>query len=134
MFKNLFKSSNIENASYKDKEGLKLSKSLEKNIQLFQSIFHNDDTLILRNFENQNSDVKCCIFYIDGMVDNEIVNESIIQPVIRNVVNVDKSINNSTLEQFQNKVLFVNNIKKSIDINEIIKSILYGDTVFFLDG
>lgn len=61
--------------------GYKLENSLDANVALFKNIFKDDDTLIVRYFENQyHTTIKCCILFICGMTNNEMVNENIIQP------------------------------------------------------
>jgi spore germination protein KA len=113
---------------------LKLVKSLEKNISLIKQIFSDDATLITRRFENKNCKVaKCCIFYINGMVNVDIINKSIIKPVLENEMTEDIS-SNHLFEDIQNKIILANQIKEVSDLEEIITSITYGDTLFLLDG
>lgn len=108
-----------------------LTKSLDDNINAFKNIFLKDETLIIREFENkQNKSIKCCVIFIDGMVNNEIVNENIIQPVMANDIHDDTNM----LETLQTKVLVSNSISKTVDINEAVSLLLYGDTIFLIEG
>lgn len=80
-----------------------LVKSLDSNISLFKNIFKNDETLIIREFENKRlKAAQCCIIYIDGMVNTEIVNENVVQPVLRNDLSEDIESNN-LLEELKKK-------------------------------
>jgi spore germination protein KA len=111
-----------------------LSKFLEDNISMFENIFKNDETLIIREFENkQLKAAKCCIIYIDGMVNTEIVNENIIQPVLRSDLSEDIESDNLLVE-LKKKVIVSNNVTMEDDINEIVKLVVYGDTLFLLEG
>ncbi|HCC06632.1 MAG TPA: spore germination protein [Clostridiales bacterium] len=112
----------------------KLTGILEEDIKLFSNIFSNNDTLIIRKFQNKYLDsAKCCVIYIEGMVKNEILNENIIKPILSN--NLGEEISNKNLlEELQYKVIVSNNVKKSSDIDEIVNSVIYGDTIFLLDG
>lgn len=139
MFKNLFKKNNQDN-SKNDKESKYnpkqkgLVKSLDDNISLFKNIFKNDETLIIRDFQNKWLEAaKCCIIYIDGMVNTEIVNENIIQPVLRTDLSVDIESDN-LLEELKSKVIVSNGVTTETDIDKITTSIIYGDTLFLLDG
>jgi spore germination protein KA len=74
----------------KDIESIGLDRSLDNNISLFKNIFKNDETLSIREFQNKRlKAAQCCIIYIDGMVNIEIINENIIQPVLRSDLSED---------------------------------------------
>lgn len=110
----------------------KLVNRLEDNVKLVQNIFNNDDTLMARYFENQlHSQVKCCILFIDGMVNNGIVNENVIQPIVQNEMLKDS---NDVFDSLQNHVLISNQVVKTADVDELSLGIVNGDTVLFLDG
>ncbi|HEX2925972.1 MAG TPA: spore germination protein [Ruminiclostridium sp.] len=111
-----------------------LVESLEDNISLFKNIFKNDETLVIREFENKwLSAAQCCVIYIDGMVNTEIVNENIIQPILRCDLSQDIESNN-LLEEVKKKVIVSNNVTLETEINKIVDSIIYGDTLFLLKG
>lgn len=111
-----------------------LVKSLESNVHLIKRIFINDDTLVVRWFQNKYLEsAKFCIFYIDGMVNDYVINESIIQPVL----NEDMSQNIASqdlFEELKNKILTINEIKAIEDFDQMISAILSGDTLFLVDG
>lgn len=111
-----------------------LDKALANNIALFKSIFNKDGTLIIRELQNKRlKAAKCCIIYLDGMVNNEIVNENIIQPILRNDLSKDIESNN-LLEELRKKVIVSNSVTPETDIDKITGSIIYGDTLFLLEG
>lgn len=53
-----------------------LTYSLNQNIEIFKKQFANDTTVIYRLFENRNASIKYCIIFINGMCNNEVVNEN----------------------------------------------------------
>ncbi|MCX7771559.1 MAG: spore germination protein, partial [Clostridia bacterium] len=117
-----------------DLRNKRLSKSLEDNIKLFCSIFKNDATFILRTFENRYLPAaKCAIFYFDGMINTEVINENIIQPILRSDLRncIDDQ---NLLDELQNKVIVANQIKKFNDLQEIVLEVIYGDTLFLVEG
>ena len=112
----------------------KLTLSLEENISLFKNIFRDDQTLITREFQNKSvKEAKCCIVYISGMINTEVVNENIIQPVLCNNLSEDIDVNN-LLEALMKKVIVSNNVKMETDINKMVSSIISGDTLLILEG
>jgi len=111
-----------------------LLKSLYSNISFFKNIYKNDETLIIREFQNKRlNSAKCCIIYIDGMVNTEIINENIIEPVLRNDLseNIDS---HNLLEELMKKVIVSNSVTLETEINKIVGSIVSGDTIFLLEG
>ncbi len=124
------KENNIDKA-YSDKA---LTKSLEQNISLLGGIFSGDELLVTRRFQNKYlPSAKCCVLYFEEMVNYEIINENIIKPVLKN--DLTEEINKSNLlEELQYKVIVSNNVKISEDVDKIVDSIIYGYTVFLLEG
>ena len=117
-----------------DQENTGLNKSLDDNILLFKNIFKNDETLIIREFENkQLKNAQCCIIYLDGMVNTEIVNENIIQPVLCS--NLSENIESGNLlEELKKKVIVSNNVTLETEVNKTVSSVINGDTLFLLEG
>ncbi|MCX7921973.1 MAG: spore germination protein [Clostridia bacterium] len=123
-----------DNAPKKTKNESTLTKSLENNISLFKNIFSGDETLIIRRFQNKYlAAAKCCILYFDGMVNTEILNENIIQPILSGNLAQEISGDN-LLEELQYKVIVCGSVQATADIDELIGSITYGDTIFLLEG
>ncbi len=110
----------------------RLVKNLDKNIQIMNQIFKDDGTLIKRIFQNQqDSKIECCAFFIDGMVNNILINDNVIKPI---VINKSLAYSSKTIDLINTQVLFSNDVKKSDDLNEIVESVLYGDTALFING
>lgn len=108
-----------------------LSKSIEENINIIQKIFNKDDTLKLRRFENQYNALKCCIFFIDGMVDTEQINENILKPILNIKVILDDIDHISYIESH---VIASSMVAIYDKISDIINCIISGQTVLFIDG
>lgn len=112
--------------------GDKLEKDLDKNIQIVSKVFIDDGTLVERRFENQNqSKVKCCAFFCDGMVDNQTIDECIISPIMESKC---LSKNDDTADDIMSRVVASNEARKSENLDEIVRELLCGDTVLFVDG
>lgn len=115
-------------------ENIVLTTSLNNNIALFKNIFKNDETLVIREFENKRlKAAQCCIIYFDGMVNTEIINENIIGPVLRSDLSEDIE-GNDLLQELKKKVIISSNVTLETEINQIVSSVLYGNTLFLLEG
>lgn len=104
---------------------------LSQDIKYFKEVFKDDENIIFRFFSNKNSSISCCIIFEDHMVDKEMIDENILAPIMNSDLYED--IENK-IEFLMDKVLICGHIKKSFDEQEIISSILYGDTVIFCSG
>lgn len=125
---------NFNEESSKAKKTKGLGKSIEDNVELFKNIFSEDETLIVRHFQNKFlKTAKCCIIYFEGMVNQDILNENILQPVLNSNLLQDIS-NNNLLEELQYKVLVTSHVSFNKDIDKIVDAVINGDTIFFLDG
>ncbi|MDP4091706.1 MAG: spore germination protein, partial [Bacillota bacterium] len=76
---------------------------------------------------------KCCLIYFDGMVNNKLLNENIIEPILNNNLAEGLCVEN-LLEELQYKIISANNINAVNDVNSIVNSVIYGDTIFLLEG
>ena len=59
----------------------KLGLSLDKNLSLFKEIFSKDSVLRYKKIGTKLG-FSCAIVYFDGMVNTEIINESVVKPLI----------------------------------------------------
>lgn len=123
-----------QNSQNQDHHHSKLGKSLDKNMELFRNLFQNDETIIMRKWQNKYlGAANGCIIYIDGMVNNEILNENVIQPIL--VHNLEAGIDNKNLlEELQYKIIVSNNVNAAKDIDKLVISVIEGDTLLLLDG
>nr|WP_286161275.1 spore germination protein [Clostridium sp. KNHs214] len=117
-----------------------LSKSLQKNIDLFQStILKDDDTVIYRKFKNRDSSIEFCLVFIDGMVKNQTINQNIIYPITTyNLNQCNKQefnrVGERLLQHISDQVIMVDEVKSSNSVDELIHKLLYGDSILFVDG
>ncbi len=119
-------------ASGKSPESDSLTGSLEQNEALFREMFQNDDLVIYRHFENQQDPfIKCCAIFVEGMVNQEIINENIIRPVISNAL-PGKIL--CSLDVLQNRVIMAHDVQKTADLKKIIEALSTGNTILLLDG
>lgn len=109
-----------------------LSESLDDNIAMFRKLFKDDDTIIIRRFENElNNDIKCCILFSDGMISSTMINDNIIKPILLSTT-IDSRKN--VLDAIMYRVLSSNSVEKISEVNKVIESIVRGDTILFAEG
>lgn len=109
-----------------DYNNLFLSNDLDKNVSLLKGILSRDAILRVREVYVGNSSVRCVLFYMDGMVNSHQIGETVVQSIVKgNVANVAE-INPSYIEK---NILFADDVTQKERVSDILRAILYGDTV-----
>lgn len=102
---------------------------LADNIKLIHGMFDGDS--ILRKREFSFCGIDACLFYFDGMVNVELINESVIKPLVK----AKAEIKTENVAKFVGeKLLYASEIKMTSIISEAVSSMLYGDTLLFLEN
>lgn len=109
-----------------------LSKKLEENIQLFKNIFSKDSVLRFKRINVRGvCSYDCALFYMDGMVNVELLNESIVRPLL--MVERERT-EDSLINYITKQVLFASETKATGNVADILRAVLYGDTLLLVDG
>lgn len=119
-------------AATDDYSGALPGKSLEENIAFFNGIFKKDSVLrqkkiIVHGVYNYG----CALFYMDGMVDSELITESIVKPLL--LVQNERT-EGSFADYIKNQVLFASETKSTENVADMLRAVLYGDTLLLIDG
>ncbi len=110
-----------------------VSAVLEENIALMDELFSSDKTVKSHRFQPQSiPGLRCCIYFIDGMVDSIRINESIIQPIC--TLSTPAPVRTPLVDYLQQQVLQVNETAKADRFDSLLRALLYGDTVLFVEG
>ncbi len=130
MFKKLKELLNIENGEKKGAEKREvLSKSLKDNMSTLKQIFAKNDLVVYRSIKNQHDDkLEFFLIYADGMIDREMVQESIILPLIHG------NIQEHSLDHLTEKIINCGGIERKHCVDELVKAVIYGDSVLLMNG
>ncbi len=109
----------------------KLTKSLKDNSEFFKKLFRKDATFRYREICPRGSSARFCIFFFDGMTDSTFINKAIISPLLfakydDNAVPLNEYICKS--------VLSAGEVQENENITDMLRGILYGDTLLLIDG
>lgn len=106
--------------------------SLKENIELFKNtILKDDDTIIYRKIKNKHSYLNFCLVFVDGMVNNKIINENIICKLINCKLNSKSS---ELINYLNEQIIVIDDTKETTSVDTTVNSLLYGDSVLFIDG
>ncbi len=120
---------NTKHGEKMDKEIKYFSSVLEDNIKLVKKIFEGDS--ILRSRSISFCGTKGQIFYFDGMVNVELINESVIKPLVRADVVIDTD---RTAEFVSETLLYASEIKQTSLVSDAVSAMLYGDTLLIIEN
>lgn len=123
---------NMSSSSSGGAQNATLTKSLSSNIDLFKSLFKNDQTMITRMVETPSDPmISYCILYCDGMVNNKLLNEDVIKPLLEYRPEEKK---HDLIDVLAKQVMISNSVEKTSDVDTLIQGMVYGDTILLADG
>ena len=109
-----------------------LTNKMNENINLLRSVFKNDETLLIRQIENRaDPSIQCCIVYIDGMVNNKLLNEDIIKPLLEYR---SRWKERDLLDVIAKQITLSDSVERTSDIETIVQGIVYGDSALLIEG
>ena len=110
-----------------------ISSVLEENIAWIKVLFREDKTVKLHRLQPQAvGGIRCCLVFVDGMVDSIRINECMIQPI--SALQAPPPAGVALIDYLQQQVLQVNETQKEAEKEALLHSLLYGDTLLFVDG
>jgi spore germination protein KA len=109
-----------------------LTKSLDENTKLINTLFENVGTIITRKIKNETyHNVSYTIIYCEGLTNADFINNNIIKPLI--LSNLKKTMCNF-LDVIEMQILQINGVKRAKSVKDIVECVTYGETVLFVDG
>lgn len=127
--------------TYKQKVGdknwpeTKLTSSLVQNLSILKDIWGTSDDIIMREFSfGDMQKTKACIIFVDGMADKNIINQSIIKPLMYDSRLIKFKKQFTDIHLIETAMLSVGEVEKTDSINKIVDSCLSGNTLLIIDG
>lgn len=127
------KSHSYNNLDYTSSEEIKISFDINNNHMVLKNMMDKCDDVVYRKLTAGKSDIPLLIAYIDSMVDKERLNSDIMKPLMEKR-NWESEKNNINTKIIMEKVLAVSQIKESKSLNQLVDSLLDGNTLLFING
>ena len=106
-----------------------ISHSLSKNLAFFNALFIKDAVLRVRKTELL-SGAECAVLFMDGMINNEILGECVLRPMLK----CRSELRGDELRDvLQKSILSVGEVKDEGCVAELLRAVLYGDSVILID-
>ena len=111
-------------------EQTNINKSLDSNVEIIKKIFGNSSDLIIRESSIGVIENKFVMIYFKGLVNEDQVNDNILRILELN----KKEVKTNLFDTVYEEMVALTEIKKSQKLNQVIKTILDGDTALLLNG
>lgn len=137
--KNLQKKHENKEQYSKNYETLKqfvLSRNVENNITRLKETMNNSFDIEDRYFKIAGTNIKAAILYIDNLIDENIVMEHVLKPLIIESAFVRNIVAEGVID-FQNitdYMLSIGNVREVQSFDEIVLGIMSGDTFLCIEG
>lgn len=112
----------------------RISIDIKENIHNIEKAFGKTNDLSIRQLNKQQNEPTIAIIHLSGIVDEKTLNEHIIEPIIELVKTSTNSLSPSDLEGSIFNILEVSDISFATDWEQLLTSILIGDTVILLEN
>ncbi|SHE64207.1 spore germination protein KA [Tissierella praeacuta DSM 18095] len=100
-----------------------ISKSIESNREEINRIFNESSDLVLYEFNTLSED-RALVVYIEGLIDNKVLNEDLLKPLIQYLI----------IPQDILSTVFISKTKKISSIQEVIQPITDGEVILFIEN
>lgn len=104
-----------------------LTQSLAQNVKNLRALFAQDSTFVCREIVSAQG-LRSCICFVDGMVNNAIINDFVVHPL------QTAPCNRSTARYLCDTLLEINDCKLVPDVPTMLSALLYGDTIVLTEG
>ncbi|RDW20173.1 spore germination protein [Oceanobacillus arenosus] len=111
------------------KTTIELGTNLADNLKNIRTLLGEPGDLIIRETTLGETDTKCAIVYLSGLVDQDLVNNNILKVIQSNINEIDTNRINEVFQQ----IIAITDIKKGTKFDDVINSLLSGSTLFYLD-
>lgn len=119
-------------------DDLVLSKKLSVNVKQLKEIVGDSSDIIFRQFKLGLDYRSCNVVHIDGLVDQQLLQQSILHPLMHHTKQVKTGLNPFKSENIKEYLLHhtieVTDVKASDDLQKIVRKLLSGSVLLLVDG
>lgn len=115
-------------------EPLPLRTDLKSNVDCMLAITKSPDDLIIRHFTIGADHLPAALMFIDSLVDKDLVQSQVLKPLLQHYENAKTDLFHQPVQRVVSEVLTSVDVEILETQEEVINTILGGDTVLFLNG
>ncbi|MDR2520084.1 MAG: spore germination protein [Eubacteriaceae bacterium] len=113
-----------------------ISKNLAENIASIARHFHESSDFVKREFVISSANRRGAVLFIDGMVNQNTIDQTILEPLILESRKIERSSakDMSTMQDIKERILISSELVVTRKLSEITEKLLIGDTILLVDG
>lgn len=109
-------------------DGRRLTGNFDTDLNVFRELFQRDGTFRCREIRT-GAGVRCALLYLDGMVSNETIYEAVLRPLL-----CSGEPDGDPAGWLRAKVLYAGDVKPGDRVRDLLRAMLYGDSVLLVEG
>jgi spore germination protein len=117
---------------------LDLSKKIEENYEKFQAFLKESSDAVFRKFKLGRSGINCALVYIDGLIDKNVVHDSILRPMMFEISHFEYEEDvikpSDAYDLVLNHAVSVADIKETASLDEAMLYVMSGEAALMVDG
>lgn len=114
-----------------------IQKDLNKNIQILKDVFKDCDDINYRFIQIGKDKRQVCFVFFDGLIDKQLISEYAIQLLLTTSESESFDMNtfkSKILDTIAKEAIAIVEVDEKTQIDEIVDSILFGETILLIDG
>ncbi|MFC3884487.1 spore germination protein [Bacillus songklensis] len=109
--------------------------SLAANLEIIKQKTGNSSDVVIRTLKiGNNSEIRTAIVYVEGIVDNQSIDDFLIESMTNNHDLQEKLIRQEALEIIGEEAVALGSVKLVSNWDELLLSLMSGDTIILFDG
>lgn len=126
---------NRQKEKQQDDFAITLFKELDKNVNNLKEMLDYPDDLVIREFIIGQENYPCAIVYIDGLIDRDLIQNSMLESLQNITSNQEQSKEIAEVfDEIYQEFISIVKIEKGATLDDVANAILSGNAVFYLDG
>lgn len=121
----------VQSSNEQNNNAQYIDTQLDKNIEEIKKTLGNSADLIIRKSSIGRLNHPFALIYIKGLINEDLVNNNILRILELNKKHIES---NNLFDIVYDEMIAIAEINRSKEMNQVIKTILAGDTVFLLEG
>lgn len=111
-----------------------ITSNLQKNLDVIKQKFGNSPDIIIRELKTGFAKVDAAVIYVQGMVDSQLLNDFLLESLMKNDFPYDNQPSPEMLDTLSNMVIALGGVTKEKEWSKLLESLLDGSTLIFIDG
>lgn len=122
-----------------EKVDLTLSDTVEENLEKFKAFLEDSSDAVFREFKLGSQGIPCALIYIDGLVNNAVINEYILKPLMYEITLLEKTMDeavdkNNAYEFVKESAVAIGEIKEAATLDRSMLLVMSGEVALIVEG